>query len=100
MGRKLVVYMIDGKAYGPRTAEIGNWSGKAIFSPRANIDKIISRDEFTNQVFTVSDPTLKMMPSKKKYTLVKQRKLVIDLSSIWVARNSLSISLLSARMSF
>lgn len=46
MGRKLVVYMIDDKAYGPRTAEIGNWSGKAIFSPRANIDKIISRNEF------------------------------------------------------
>ncbi|MFP4293906.1 MAG: GIY-YIG nuclease family protein [Cyclobacteriaceae bacterium] len=45
-GRKLVVYMIDGKAYGPRTAEIGNWSGKAIFSPRANISKIIDREEF------------------------------------------------------
>ncbi len=47
MGRKLVVYMIDGKAHGPRTAEIGNWSGKAIFSPRANINKVIDRDEFT-----------------------------------------------------
>ncbi len=39
--------MIDGKAYGPRTAEIGNWSGKAIYSPRANISKIIARDEFS-----------------------------------------------------
>jgi hypothetical protein len=39
--------MIDGKAYGPRTAEIGNWSGKAIFSPRANISKVIGREEFT-----------------------------------------------------
>ena len=47
MGRKLVVYMIDGKAYGPRAAEIGNWSGKAIFSPRANISKILSRSEFS-----------------------------------------------------
>lgn len=47
MGRKLVVYMIDGKAYGPRTAEIGNWSGKAIFSPRANIGKLLTRPEFT-----------------------------------------------------
>lgn len=46
MGRKLVVYMVDGKAYGPRTAEIGNWSGKAIFSPRANIGKVITRSEF------------------------------------------------------
>ena len=47
MGRKLVVYMIDGKAYGPRVAEIGNWSGKAIFSPRANIGKILTRSEFS-----------------------------------------------------
>lgn len=47
MGRKLVVYMIDGKAYGPRTAEIGNWSGKAIFSPRANISKLLTRSEFS-----------------------------------------------------
>ena len=47
MGRKLVVYMMDGKAYGPRTAEIGNWSGKAIFSPRANISKLLGRPEFT-----------------------------------------------------
>ena len=46
MGRKLVVYMIDGKAYGPRSAEIGNWSGKAIFSPRASISKILARPEF------------------------------------------------------
>ena len=46
MGRKLVVYMVDGKAYGPRTAEIGNWSGKAIFSPRANISKLLTRSEF------------------------------------------------------
>ena len=39
--------MIDGKAYGPRAAEIGNWSGKAIFSPRANISKVMGRPEFT-----------------------------------------------------
>ena len=39
--------MIDGKAYGPRVAEIGNWSGKAIFSPRANIGKILTRSEFS-----------------------------------------------------
>ena len=41
MGRKLVVYMIDGKAYGLRTAEIGNWSGKAIFSPMWNRKKFL-----------------------------------------------------------
>lgn len=40
--------MIDGTEYGPRFSEIGNWVGKAIYSPRANINKIISRTEFDN----------------------------------------------------
>lgn len=48
MGKKLTVYMIDGTAYGPRLSEIGNWVGKAIYSPRASINKIINRQEFDN----------------------------------------------------
>lgn len=48
MGKKLTVYMIDGTAYGPRLSEIGNWVGKAIYSPRATINKIMNRPEFDN----------------------------------------------------
>jgi predicted GIY-YIG superfamily endonuclease len=48
MGKKLTVYMIDGTAYGPRLAEIGNWVGKAIYSPRASVNKIMNRPEFDN----------------------------------------------------
>ena len=40
--------MIDGTAYGPRLAEIGNWVGKALFSPRAMVNKIMHRSEFDN----------------------------------------------------
>lgn len=40
--------MIDGTAYGPRLSEIGNWVGKAIYSPRASVNKIMSRSEFDN----------------------------------------------------
>lgn len=40
--------MIDGTAYGPRLSEIGNWVGKAIYSPRASINKIMNRSEFDN----------------------------------------------------
>ncbi len=40
--------MIDGTAYGPRLSEIGNWVGKAIYSPRAAINKIMTRSEFNN----------------------------------------------------
>ncbi len=48
MGKKLTVYMIDGTEYGPRLSEIGNWVGKAVYSPRSTINKIISRPEFDN----------------------------------------------------
>ena len=48
MGKKLTVYMIDGTAYGPRFSEIGNWVGKAIYSPRASVNKIMNRSEFDN----------------------------------------------------
>jgi hypothetical protein len=59
MGKKLTVYMIDGTAYGPRLSEIGNWVGKAIYSPRASINKIMSRSEFDNPgiYFLKGDPT-------------------------------------------
>ncbi len=40
--------MIDGTAYGPRLAEIGNWVGKSIYSPRASVNKIMNRKEFDN----------------------------------------------------
>lgn len=46
MGRKLTVYMIDGTENGPRTIEIGNWSGKAIYSPRAKLIDLLKREEF------------------------------------------------------
>lgn len=48
MGKKLTVYMIDGTEYGPRLGEIGNWVGKAIYSPRSSVNKIINRSEFDN----------------------------------------------------
>lgn len=48
MGKKLTVYMIDGTEYGPRFSEIGNWVGKAIYSPRSSIKRIIERSEFDN----------------------------------------------------
>ena len=46
MGRKLTIYMIDGVATGSKTVEIGNWSGKAIYSPRASLKVLLERNEF------------------------------------------------------
>ena len=48
MGKKLTVYMIDGTEYGPRFSEIGNWVGKAVYSPRSTVNKIMNREEFDN----------------------------------------------------
>lgn len=48
MGKKLTVYLIDGTEYGARIAEIGNWVGKGIYSPRVAIPKILTRMEVNN----------------------------------------------------
>lgn len=59
MGKKLTVYLIDENDNGPRTIEIGNWSGKAFYSPRANLTQIIDRPEFAKPGVYIlkSDPT-------------------------------------------
>jgi len=47
-GKKLTMFMLDGTEYGPRIAEIGNWVGKAFYSPRTMISQVINRPEFDN----------------------------------------------------
>lgn len=46
MGKKLTVFLVDGTEYGPRTVEIGNWSGKALYTPRSSANDFMSRIEF------------------------------------------------------
>ncbi len=45
LGRKITIFMIDTNAYVSRTAEIGNWTGKKMYSSGAKIEKILARDE-------------------------------------------------------
>lgn len=40
--------MIEETEFGPRTAEIGNWVGKAIYTSRASLNEIFHRSEFNN----------------------------------------------------
>ena len=56
--------MIDGTEYGPRLAEIGNWSGKAVYATRSTINKIIGRQEIDNPGVYC----LKAEPSNKNYS--------------------------------
>jgi len=64
MGKKLTVYLMDGTEYGPRLAEIGNWSGKAVYATRSTINKIISRPESENPGVYC----LKSEPSNENYS--------------------------------
>jgi hypothetical protein len=43
--------MIDGSENGPRTIEIGNWSGKAIYSPRAKLIDLLKEMNLKNLVY-------------------------------------------------
>ena len=48
MGKKLTVFLVDGTEFGPRTVEIGNWSGVALYTPRSSAKDFMSRTEFDN----------------------------------------------------
>lgn len=45
MGRTLKLYLVDGSPTGVITAELGNWSGKAVVAPRAALPDLIKRKE-------------------------------------------------------
>ena len=54
------LFLPDGDAKGLRTAEISNWTGKALAAPRTEIDRLTDRDECEKAgvyVLTGSDPT-------------------------------------------
>lgn len=46
MGKKITIFMLDGTPSGAKTVGIGNWSGKAVFVPRAQLKSILQRVEF------------------------------------------------------
>ncbi len=54
------LFLPDGDAKGLRTAEISNWTGKALAAPRTELDRLVARDECEKAgvyVLTGSDPT-------------------------------------------
>lgn len=44
-GRTLKLFLVDGTPTGVITAELGNWSGKALVAPRASLPDLIKRAE-------------------------------------------------------
>jgi hypothetical protein len=53
------LFLPDGDAKGLRTAEISNWTGKALAAPRTELDRLLAREECAKAgvyVLTGSDP--------------------------------------------
>lgn len=53
------LFLPDGDAKGLRTAEISNWTGKALAAPRTEVDRLVARDECEKAgvyVLTGTDP--------------------------------------------
>lgn len=44
-GKSIKLFLVDGDANGLVTAEIGQWTGKALLVPRASLDKLAGRPE-------------------------------------------------------
>ena len=45
LGKQVLLYLVDGKPGGLRTAEIANWTGHIVAAPRAEFTRLLSRDE-------------------------------------------------------
>ena len=60
------LFIPTGNARSLRTAEISNWSGKAIAGPRSELDDLVNREELnkpgvyllTGTVFETGDPRI------------------------------------------
>lgn len=44
-GAKITLFLVTGDAKGLRTAEISNWTGKALAAPRTELDQLLDRTE-------------------------------------------------------
>ncbi|WP_263080046.1 hypothetical protein [Endozoicomonas sp. Mp262] len=45
------LFLVKGSPTGLRTAEIPNWTGKAIAGPRSDLDDFLDREELRSPVF-------------------------------------------------
>ncbi len=63
MGKKLTVFLTEGTEFGPKTVEIGNWSGIGLYTPRSSAIEFLERPEFDNCGIYV----LKSVPENDNY---------------------------------
>ena len=46
-GKSIRIFLVDGLPNGIKTAEVINWTGKAIYAPRTKLADVKQRDELT-----------------------------------------------------
>ncbi len=44
-GKQVLLYLVDGRPGGLRTAEIANWTGHVVAAPRSELGRLLARDE-------------------------------------------------------
>ncbi len=44
-GKQVLLYLVDGRPGGVRTAEIANWTGHVVAAPRSDVAALLARDE-------------------------------------------------------
>lgn len=69
MGKKLVTYLINDNNYGPKIIDIGNWSGRAIYSPVSHLKSMLeSRDEYKKTgIYFLKSPSRNVSYNDKVY---------------------------------
>ncbi|WP_220498053.1 GIY-YIG nuclease family protein [Rhodopirellula sp. JC639] len=56
-GRSIRIFLVDGDASGLLTAEVMNWSGKMLVSPRTKLAELAKRDEITRTgIYVLAGP--------------------------------------------
>lgn len=69
MGKKLVMYLINNSNYGPKTIDIGNWSGRGIYCPVSHLENMLeTRNEYKRPgVYFLKSPSDNSNYSEKVY---------------------------------
>ena len=60
------LFLVHGDAKRLRTAELSNWTGKAVAGPRSELDTVLSRDEAAKSgIYLLSGIDSESIPLKK-----------------------------------
>jgi hypothetical protein len=67
-GRTLKLFLVDGSPTGVITAQLGNWSGKAVVAPRTGLAALIAREEASRTgIYILVGPDLEVQGRQRVY---------------------------------